>query len=76
MLFTQGQKKKNTAYSMSVRQYGCRKGVHVSSHSSRDISRSFVSTAENMADEHGRKWDRCIADTAVKTGQYLFIHVM
>ncbi|XP_029906637.1 MICOS complex subunit MIC10-like [Myripristis murdjan] len=20
-----------------------------------------------MADEHGRKWDRCLADTAVKT---------
>lgn len=24
-----------------------------------------------MADEYGRKWDRCLADTAVKTGQYL-----
>lgn len=23
---------------------------------------------ENMADEHGRKWDRCLADTALKTG--------
>lgn len=49
-------------------------GVLVSSCSSRDTSQSFL-TAENMADEHGRKWDRCIADTAVKTGKYALIRV-
>ena len=27
--------------------------------------------AENMADEHGRKWDRCLADSAVKLGKFL-----
>uniref|UniRef100_A0A3B5AI13 MICOS complex subunit MIC10 n=1 Tax=Stegastes partitus TaxID=144197 RepID=A0A3B5AI13_9TELE len=23
----------------------------------------------NMAEEHGRKWDRCLADTVLKTGR-------
>lgn len=32
-------------------------------------------SVDNMADGHGRKWDRCLADTAVKTGQkYYFIY--
>ena len=31
--------------------------------------------AENMADEHGRKWDRCLADSAVKLGMYLVVFV-
>ncbi len=39
---------------------------------SRDILWSFL-TAENMADEYGRKWDRCLADTVLKTGQCLFL---
>lgn len=41
--------------------------VSVTPLNSRDILCDLV-TAENMADEHGRKWDRCLADTAVKTG--------
>uniref|UniRef100_A0A3Q3K1C3 MICOS complex subunit MIC10 n=2 Tax=Monopterus albus TaxID=43700 RepID=A0A3Q3K1C3_MONAL len=38
----------------------------VYAYTSRDILWSFL-TAGNMADELGRKWDRCLADTAVKT---------
>ncbi|AWP02836.1 putative mitochondrial inner membrane organizing system protein 1-like [Scophthalmus maximus] len=33
---------------------------------SRYLVQNF-SLLENMAEEHGRKWDRCLADTAVKT---------
>lgn len=38
------------------------------SHVTSCFSREIFLTAENMADEHARKWDRCLADTAVKTG--------
>uniref|UniRef100_A0A3Q3CHA8 MICOS complex subunit MIC10 n=1 Tax=Haplochromis burtoni TaxID=8153 RepID=A0A3Q3CHA8_HAPBU len=37
------------------------------SHVTSCFSREIFLTAENMADEHARKWDRCLADTAVKT---------
>lgn len=31
-----------------------------------------IISLENMADDLGRKWDRCLADTAVKTGFFVF----
>ncbi|KAF7208711.1 MICOS complex subunit Mic10 isoform X1 [Nothobranchius furzeri] len=33
-------------------------------------------TSENMADEYGRKWDRCLADTAVKTATGLGVGIV
>lgn len=39
----------------------------VASVASRDTS-GASRLVENMAEEGGRKWDRCLADTAVKTG--------
>lgn len=39
----------------------------VASVASRDTS-GTSRLVENMAEEGGRKWDRCLADTAVKTG--------
>lgn len=44
-----------------------RRWGEVASLFSRDIS-GTSQRVENMADEHGQKWDRCLADTAVKTG--------
>lgn len=30
-------------------------------------------SVDNMADGHGRKWDRCLADTALRTGQKYYL---
>lgn len=39
--------------------------------SSRDTLRDLV----NMAEDVGRKWDRCLADTALKTGEVFYLCV-
>lgn len=54
--------KGNPEYYVIVRKYESAQCLTLGSY--RDTLRDLV----NMAEDVGRKWDRCLADTAVKTG--------